>query len=578
MASIPQNVIDDIRSKANIVDVIRHYIPVTEKGNGYVAVCPFHDDHDPSLKISTDKQIYRCFVCGNGGTLFQFVQDFEKVSFPEAVEKVGEIVGIHVQSAPKKEVVEDPQTQKMKNVLSDATSYFSYILKTNDGLKAKEYLKLRGIDEETALKFGIGYNPYRKLYSYLKAKGYSEEEMSQANLIRYYNGRFEDVFQNRITFAIHDRNGQTVGYTARSMDSNVDSKYINTDNTLVFHKGSVIYNYHRAKNPARRAGKIYLCEGVMDVIALGQAGIENAVCTLGTACTVEQMRLLASMAPILVLVYDGDNAGQNASYKVAKLAQSIGLECRIVKNMDNLDPDEIYRQKGKEVLEKFIKQEESFMEFFIDYRLKNTNLDNYSEKKKLGQEIALEIQNLNDEMDRHYFQHVLEEKLGLNFSILGRKEAKKTHTTRVKVDGVEVAEYEILAMMLQYPKAIQIFDEELGFLTDTLRNNVALTLVNRLHRKQEIQSIELLEAAQSEMERKCWSKLISMNVKEYQEESLRALFDRVKMKRLEEQSRELYDSLSNPSLDETTKKLLLQKYSEVKRELGRLKSNEEKKN
>ncbi|MBW9212388.1 MULTISPECIES: DNA primase [Terrabacteria group] len=578
MASIPQNVIDDIRSKANIVDVIRHYIPVMEKGNGYVAVCPFHDDHDPSLKISTDKQIYRCFVCGNGGTLFQFVQDFEKVSFPEAVEKVGEIVGIHVQSAPKKEVVEDPQTQKIKNVLSDATSYFSYILKTNDGLKAKEYLKLRGIDEETALKFGIGYNPYRKLYSYLKAKGYSEEEMSQANLIRYYNGRFDDVFQDRITFAIHDRNGQTVGYTARSMDSNVDSKYINTDNTLVFHKGSVIYNYHRAKNPARRAGKIYLCEGVMDVIALGQAGIENAVCTLGTACTVEQMRLLASMAPILVLVYDGDNAGQNASYKVAKLAQSIGLECRIVKNMDNLDPDEIYRQKGKEVLEKFIKQEESFMEFFIDYRLKNTNLDNYSEKKKVGQEIALEIQNLNDEMDRHYFQHVLEEKLGLNFSILGRKEAKKTHTTRVKVDGVEVAEYEILAMMLQYPKAIQIFDEELGFLTDTLRNNVALTLVNRLHRKQEIQSIELLEAAQSEMERKCWSKLISMNVKEYQEESLRALFDRVKMKRLEEQSRELYDSLSNPSLDETTKKLLLQKYSEVKRELGRLKSNEEKKN
>ena len=247
MANIPKNIINDIRMKANIVDVIRHYIPVSEKGNGYVAVCPFHNDHDPSLKIAPDKQIYHCFVCQAGGSVFQFVQDFEKVSFPEAVEKVGDLVGVHVQSVPKKEVVEDPQVKRIKEVLSDATSYFSYILKTTDGAKAKEYLASRGIDEETALKFGVGYNPYQKLYPYLKAKGYQEEEMSQANLIRYYHGHFEDVFQNRITFAIHDRQGQSIGYTARSMDPKSESKYINTDNTLVFHKGNVIYNYHRAK-------------------------------------------------------------------------------------------------------------------------------------------------------------------------------------------------------------------------------------------------------------------------------------------------------------------------------------------
>lgn len=577
MANIPKNIINDIRTKANIVDVIRHYIPVSEKGNGYVAVCPFHNDHDPSLKIAPDKQIYHCFVCQAGGSVFQFVQDFEKVSFPEAVEKVGDLVGVHVQSVPKKEVVEDPQVKRIKEVLSDATSYFSYILKTTDGAKAKEYLASRGIDEETALKFGVGYNPYQKLYPYLKAKGYQEEEMSQANLIRYYHGHFEDVFQNRITFAIHDRQGQSIGYTARSMDPKSESKYINTDNTLVFHKGNVIYNYHRAKTPARRAGKVYLCEGVMDVIALTQAGIENVVCTLGTACTDDQIRLLATMAPVLVIAYDGDHAGQNASYKVAKLAQSIGLECRIVKNIDHLDPDEIYRQKGQEALEKFLKQEKSFMEFFMDYQLKSANLSNYSERKKVGQEIAFEIQNLKDEVDRRYFQHLLEEKLGLNFKVSVNKTRTKSTSIKTKVDGVEVAEYEILAIMIQYPKAIQIFDEELGFLTDATRNNVALTLVNRLHRRQEIQPIELLESAQSDEERTCWTRLIEMNVKDYQEEELRALFDRIKMKQLDDQVKQLYDSLSNPSLDEATRKLLLQKYSEVKRELGRLKSSEQKK-
>lgn len=572
---IAKETIAEIRSKANIVDIIRHYIPVQKKGNAYVAVCPFHNDHDPSLKISNEKQIYHCFVCQAGGSVFQFVQDFEKISFRLAVLKVADIVGFKININIPSEQTDNTVNKRLKELLTDTTQYFTYSLKTDAALKAQMYLKKRGIDEETIAKFNIGFNLPNQLYRYLKAKGYQEQEMIEANVVRYFNGTFQDVFQNRICFAIHDRKGQTIAYTARSLDKDIDSKYINTDNNALFQKGRTIYNFHRAKLAARRLGKVILCEGVMDVIAFSQVGIDNAVCTLGTACTIEQVRILANMAPLLVIAYDGDQAGQNASYKVAKLAQKIGLEVRILKNYDQLDPDEILRQKGKDALQSFGQREQNYVEFLLNYKLQQVNLDNYSERKKAGLELASELESINDQIDRQYLQKKIEEKLG--FSLPNAKlilSSSKVNKTKDKVvDGLEIAELEILTYMAKYPCAITYFDQQLGYLLNATYNEIALTLVNHQHCHQEISLLELLENSQNMEERKCWTNIIAREnqIGEYQEEILRALFNRIQIANLEEKMLTIYQSLENPCLDKTSRKIMLDKYSAIKRELGKLK-------
>lgn len=578
MANIAKETIDEIRQKANIVDVIRHYIPVTQKGNGFVAVCPFHNDHDPSLRITPEKQIYHCFVCQKGGSVFQFVQDFEKVSFPEAVEKVGDLVGVSVSVSKKVERVVDPKQKRLEELMSDVQQYLSYSLKTKEASAALDYLKQRGITGEMAERFGIGYNPKNQLFPYLKAKGYLEQEMVEVNVCRFYQGKYTDVFQERICFPIQDRVGNTIAYTARSLDPQVESKYINTDSTPLFQKGKVIYNYHRAKLMARRQGKVILCEGVMDVIAFAKAGIENAVCSLGTACTIDQMRLLSSLAPVLVIAYDGDQAGQNASLKAARLAQEIGLEVRIIRNPSSLDPDEIFQKEGSKGLENYLKQEQLYLEFLMDYSFKDANSWNYSQRKKVAMELSQEIQHCPDEQDRRYFQKQLEERLGfeLEWKDPIRKETKRSE--RIVVDGLELAEYEILLYLLSYPKAVQLFDEELGYLLDSNRNEVALTLVNHFHRHQPVEALSLLEQAEKEQERRIWTTLIekSGDLPEFDEGILRALFNRVKISRLEGQIKEIYQSLQQSSLDEVSRKLLLEKYGEYKRALGQIKTQTDK--
>ena len=370
MGRLSEQEINEIRAKANIVEVISHYIPLSRKGRNYTAVCPFHDDHDPSMSISEDKQIFKCFVCGTGGNVFTFVSRYEQISFIEAVYKVAEIVGIPMEKAlelPQKQV--DPQKSRLYRACADTIEYTHYQLHTPDAQSVKNYLAQRSIDDTLIDHFELGYNPNQDaLYRFLNAKKHEDESLLGAGVVRMSSQGITDVFANRLMIPIHDESGNPVGFSARRLADSEEAKYINTQETLIYHKGELIYNYHRAKTEARKAKCVYLVEGAMDVISLAKVNILHALATLGTACTNEQIHLLAKLGVDIIVCYDGDTAGKNATYKFGKAAKG-KLAFTIIDNKTGLDPDEIIDAYGKEELQKTLHKTICWVDFLFDYLL-----------------------------------------------------------------------------------------------------------------------------------------------------------------------------------------------------------------
>ena len=384
MPRISEEEISELRSRADIVDVVGHYLQLHRKGKSYVALCPFHDDHSPSMSVSPERQIYKCFVCGAGGNVFSFVQNFEKVSYPEAVARVADLVGFELSEKPQAvQKTADPYRERLYGLMNETIRFTMYQINTAEASLEKKYLEDRGLDEEIRQKFEIGFNPGNdQLYKFLKAKGYEDSDMTACNVVRSSSSGVHDVFAQRITFPIHDPSGNPIGFSARTINPDNSSKYINTNDTVLFHKSDVVYNSHRARNEARRSGRIYVCEGVTDVIAFARAGMENAVCTLGTSCTESQIRQIKRLSMKVVFCYDGDEAGQSATMRAAKMARKEGCDVTVIDNRTGLDPDELIRSRGTEALKQMVSNEISWMEFVLAYLRKHTNMSNYLEKKE----------------------------------------------------------------------------------------------------------------------------------------------------------------------------------------------------
>ncbi len=484
MVRFNEEEISALRARADIADVISHYLPLTRKGRAYVALCPFHDDHSPSMSISTDKQIYKCFVCGAGGNVFTFVQNYEKVSFPEAVVRVADLVGFQLSERPQsEETVRDPHREALYDILNETIRYTMYQLNTEAGLREKQYLEKRGLDDGICQRFEIGFNPGGDaLYRFLHAKGYDDADMTACNVVRTSAGGISDVFAGRITFPIHDERGRPIGFSARTIDPENRSKYINTNDTELFQKGDIVYNLHRAKAAARREGCIYICEGVTDVIAFASAGIDNAVCTLGTSCTANQIRLLKKSASRIVFCYDGDDAGQAATWRGAKMAREAGCEVTVIDNSTGLDPDELLRGQGAQALKKMVKNEITWMEFVLKYLQRHTNLNNYLEKKEFIQRAQAEIRTLDDEFDRRHFTEELSKITGMRIDYVPDQRPKtyvgETLRKASAPDGTRQAEDLILGMMMNSAAACRVFEERLGFLPDAGKNALAMMLVD----------------------------------------------------------------------------------------------------
>lgn len=573
---LTDDVINDIRNSANIVDIVGHYIPLIKKGKSYRAVCPFHDDHDPSLSISEDKQIYKCFVCGNGGNVFNFVSNFKKISFPESVVEVSKIIGkpIELDLAPKKV----DKNQKYFDLLTSMVTYGNYILTGSKlGTAPMEYLNKRGLDKEVIDYFNIGFNPEEnKMYTYLTNQGFKDEDMIKVGICRMLNSGMADVFYKRILFPIHDKNGNPIAFSARDYLGTSDSKYINTNETIIYTKGDNLYNYHRAKEACRKAGYVIVCEGVMDVIAYHRAGKDNVVATLGTACTKNQVELLKSLSKHIVLSYDGDNAGQNANMKIGELLLNEGLKVSVIDNRSELDPDEIILKGGKNALRDLEAKKISYIDFAINYYKKKFNLDNYDDRKQMTILVSKLIDKLTDEYDRQNYSNELTQitKIAKRSQTIESKKDynSKGYINSFTIDGLTKAEYLILTQIAQSNKALSIYQKELGCLLDETNQKLAMLIIDDYRKYEKCSLSRIIDSTDDESIKNVISNfaLVEGLPQEFDEVSLKDAISKVKREIKTKKKEVLKEMINKTSLvDPEQSNQYLKEYMELVKELGK---------
>ncbi len=574
---ISKETIDDILQSVDIVDVINHYIPTFKKGKGFSAVCPFHDDHDPSLSISVDKQLYKCFVCGNGGNAYTFVKNYKKIPFIEAVKEVADIAGkpIEVETTYKKV---DPN-EKYYKLLNDYIEYTNYCLTgTKLGLSAKDYLINRGIDEEIIKEFKIGFNPDNdKVSTVLKAKEYSDEDMIKVGVSGFGKSGLYDIFHSRITFPIHDKHGSPIAFTARDFTNFSDSKYINSGNTILYNKGNVIFNYHRAIDSSKQKGYVLVCEGVMDVIAYKRAGIDNVVATLGTACTSEQIKLLKELAKVIVLSYDGDRAGKNANLKVGNLLLEQGTEVEVIDNNTELDPDEIITKHGKNALRDLASKRLTYIDFVIKFYKENYNLDNYSNRKKMAIDISALIDKLKDQYDKDNYYNELYEitKIRINSNSSSKTDdigynVKGKSYNELLLDGLTKAEYIILSQIAISKEALTIYHKDLGYLLNDTNSKLASIIQDEYRKKDECNLSTLYNEVDDEDVKNLIVTLATVEnlPSVYDKDILLGSIKRVKEEIVKQRKNYLKKQIEKaPIIDENVKQMI-EEYTEILRELG----------
>lgn len=486
MSWISEDDIKAIRQQADIVDVMSRYITLEKKGKDYKAICPFHDDHDPSLSISTDKQIFKCFVCGTGGNVFTFVQKIENISFLEAVCKVAELIHypLHMDTSQFQPKVD--QNQPLYDCVQSYIRFLTYELQSENGESVKRYLSQRKINEDIIKRFEIGYAPESsRSVKYLKAKGFNEQILTDTGLIRTHDLDTYAVFDNRLMIPIHDENGNPVGFTARRLNEDKDvAKYINTSETKIYHKGHLFFNYHRAKEFAKKNKRCILVEGAMDVIAFEKADIHESIACLGTACTKEQITLLKRLNVPLVVCYDGDKAGKAATYKFGKLAVDYGLNFSIVKNTTGKDPDEIFNELGKDELYLSVHKTVSFVEFLFDYLPNQYDLDNYEDKKKFTSEMQSFIERTCTDFEKADYYSRIRDLTGFDLShqsanIPAPKKESRNNAAVVRnieplKNGRTLAEHGVLWMILNSKLAADQFKDQIGFFQDPVCEELSL--------------------------------------------------------------------------------------------------------
>lgn len=486
MSWISEDDIKAIRQQADIVDVMSRYITLEKKGKDYKAICPFHDDHDPSLSISTDKQIFKCFVCGTGGNVFTFVQKIENISFLEAVCKVAELIHypLHMDTSQFQPKVD--QNQPLYDCVQSYIRFLTYELQSENGESVKRYLSQRKINKDIIKRFEIGYAPESsRSVKYLKAKGFNEQILTDTGLIRTHDLDTYAVFDNRLMIPIHDENGNPVGFTARRLNEDKDvAKYINTSETKIYHKGHLIFNYHRAKEFAKKNKRCILVEGAMDVIAFEKADIHESIACLGTACTKEQITLLKRLNVPLVVCYDGDKAGKAATYKFGKLAVDYGLNFSIVKNTTGKDPDEIFNELGKDELYLSVHKTVSFVEFLFDYLPNQYDLDNYEDKKKFTSEMQSFIERTCTDFEKADYYSRIRDLTGFDLShqsanIPAPKKESRNNAAVVRnieplKNGRTLAEHGVLWMILNSKLAADQFKDQIGFFQDPVCEELSL--------------------------------------------------------------------------------------------------------
>lgn len=408
----PDEIIEEVRTKNDIVDVIGSYVKIQKKGSSYFGLCPFHNEKSPSFSVSGHKQIYYCFGCGAGGNVISFIMNYENYTFPEAVKLLADRAGVTLPEIEYTQENRDKQNRrnKLMEINKEAARYFYYQLRSERGRIGYQYFAGRQLSDETMKKFGLGYalKTPNDLTQYLKSKGYSDELLVEAG-ISAVDERYgiHDKFWNRVIFPIQDVNHKVIGFGGRVMGDGTP-KYLNSPETPVFDKSRNLYGLNFARTS--RAGNFILCEGYMDVIAMHQAGFTQAVASLGTAFTSGQANLIRRYSDEVLLCYDSDGAGVKAALRALEILKEADLTGKVINLEPFKDPDEFIKNLGPEAFAERIKQAENSFLFEIRMLKREYNLDDPEDKTKFHKEIARRLCGFSIDVEReNYIQAVARE-------------------------------------------------------------------------------------------------------------------------------------------------------------------------
>lgn len=418
----PEELIEEVRTRNDIVEVISGYVRLQKKGSNYFGLCPFHNEKSPSFSVSPGKQMYYCFGCGAGGNVITFLMEYENQTFPEAVRTLAQRAGIALPEADdsKEARQADSRRAKLLEINKEAAKYFYYQLRTERGSVGMEYLRKRKLSDETMNHFGLGYaNKYSNdLIQYLKSKGYSEDLIRDAGLcnVDEKHGMY-DKFWNRVMFPIQDINHRVIGFGGRVMGDG-KPKYLNSPETEIFDKSRNLYGLNFARTS--RKGNVILCEGYMDVIAMHQAGFTQAVASLGTAFTSGQASLLRRYANEILLSYDSDGAGVNAALRAIGILKEAGMTGRVINLEPYKDPDEFIKALGGEEFQKRLDHAENSFFFELRQLQKNYDLSDPEQKTAFHREIARKLCTFSEEVERENYIEAVAQKYHISFENLRR--------------------------------------------------------------------------------------------------------------------------------------------------------------
>jgi len=443
---IKKESIENLKNHLDIVDVISQFIELKKSGANFKACCPFHGENTPSFVVSPTKQIYHCFGCGVGGDSIKFLMEYEKLSYPESIEKLASMYNFSLD-------YDTNISKKSDNkVLEDISSFYQKQLLSNSNIK--EYLENRGVFESYIEKFELGYaSSSNSTIDFLKANHYSLNDAIDLGVISQGENSLYARFIDRLIFPIYSINAKLVGFGGRTL-TNHGAKYVNSPQTNIFNKSKLLYGYHLAKEKIYKSKEIVVCEGYLDVIMLHQAGFNNAVATLGTALTKEHLPLLRRGEPKVILAYDGDKAGLNAAYKASVMLSQTNFDGGVVIFSDDQDPADMIKDRQIQEVSKLFSNSIPFINFAIDYIISNYDINNPIEKQKAlssANEYLISLRLLYQEEYKRYIAQKLNIKESLVKTINSRKRANE-----VNLSKVDIAELCIIKAILEEPRRLDM--------------------------------------------------------------------------------------------------------------------------
>ena len=485
MAFIDKSIIDEIKSKNDIVDVIGSYISLNDKNK---ALCPFHDDHSPSFSVQKDKQIYKCFSCGESGNVITFVQKYNGITFTEALKMLADRAGIPLNVSTTRKI--NTKYEKLYEINDTVNKYFKANLLSNEGIKAIKYLEDRKISKDIINEFNIGLSTSNKLSNILSKK-YSYDELVKLDICKDINGRYYDTFQDRIIFPIIDENNNVIAfsgrkYTNEDLNNNTLPKYSNTKETDIFKKSEVFYNINNAINEIKKKREIVITEGFMDTIRMSSIGYKNVVAIMGTAFTEKHLEKIKKWKCKVILNLDQDDAGVKGTIEAGETLLKNNIDTEVIVFDDYKDSDEFIRNKGSDSFKIAYDNRVSFIDFKLKYLKRKRNMKDAVEKAKYIKEAVLALNDLDSQILIDLKIKDIAEEFGISESDirneikLNKKMAIKSIEEPKKVtryDKYDKSELRILYLMLNYEDEILYFENTLGYLIQDDRSLLAYKII-----------------------------------------------------------------------------------------------------